>query len=146
MMVRIRRGVSQESLDLPRRMEQMMQGLLRSLEAAPAGPAWAPRIDIFETAEGLILSLEVPGVERGDIEIIVQGAYLSVSGHRAEPTASGCMRWHQMEIVYGPFERVVALPREVDPEQISATYKDGFLRIEIPHGASSARRVPIESP
>src|SRR5712692_2406376 len=93
-----------------------------------------------EIAEQILVSLEIPGVERGEIEILVQGPYLRVSGVRQEPT-SVCMRWHQMEIVYGPFERVVALPLEIDPEGIRATYTDGFLRIEIPRGAPGARSV-----
>ncbi len=142
-MVRIRRSPGVEISDLHRRMEQMMQQLLHS--ADPAAHGWVPRADIYETADGLVLSLEIPGVERGDIEIEVQGVYLKVSGVRQEPTASGCMRWHQMEIVYGPFERVVALPQEVDPERIRATYREGFLRIEIPREASGSRTVPIDT-
>ncbi len=107
-----------------------------------------PRVDICETTEGLVLSFEIPGIDRGDIEILVQGAYLTVSGIRQEPSAPGCMRWHQMEIVYGPFERVVALPEAIDPERILATYRDGFLRIEIPRGASagSSHHVRRKSP
>jgi HSP20 family protein len=143
-MVRIRRLQSPELSGLQRRMEQMMQQLLLGADPAPMARAWVPRVDIYETAEGLALSMEIPGVDREEIEIVVQGQYLRVSGVRQEPSSPGCMRWHQMEIVYGAFERVVALPEAVDPDQIRATYRDGFLRIDIQRGASTPRMVPID--
>ena len=54
------------------------------------------------------------------------------------------MRWHQMEIAHGRFERVLALPQEVDAERITATYKDGFLYITIPRLPAGGASVPIE--
>jgi len=144
-MVRIRRVDEGSALDLHRQMEQMMEALARSVEAPRASAAWAPQVDIYETAEAVVLALEIPGVDRADIEILVQGSYLRVAGVRREPASAGCMRWHQMEIAYGPFERVVALPGEIDPERVRATYTDGFLRIEVPRGLPHPRTVPIES-
>jgi HSP20 family protein len=146
-MLRIRRiAVEEEVTDLHRRMEQMMERLLHGAEAVVSPSGWAPRADIYETADHILVVVEVPGVERSDIEIVVQGRYLRVSGTRGEPSAAGCMRWHQMEIAYGPFERVVALPAEADPERIEATYRDGFLRIQVVRGAAATREVPIETP
>jgi len=142
-MVRILISPTREVADLHRRMEQMMERLLHIAEPESSSLGWVPRADVYETAEQILVSLEIPGVERGEIEILVQGPYLRVSGVRQEPT-SVCMRWHQMEIVYGPFERVVALPLAIDPEGIRATYTDGFLRIEIPRGAAGPRSVSIE--
>ena len=144
-MVRIRRSPAQEVETLHRRMEQMMERLLHAVDPLPSPAGWVPRADIYETADRLLVALEVPGVERSDIEIVVQGPYLRVSGSREAPAATGCMRWHQMEIAYGPFERVVALPYEVDPDRITAAYRDGFLLIEIACEAPGGRTVPIES-
>src|SRR5207249_12016648 len=100
--------------------------------------------DVYETADGFVATLELPGIEREEIEILVEGLYLRLSGVRPEPPVRDCMRWHQMEIAHGPFERVIALPQEADPERITATYKDGFLTIHIPRGSSGKRSVPIE--
>lgn len=143
-MVRIRRVEDSSALDLHRRMEQMMEALAHGLDPTRASAAWVPPVDIYETNETIVLALEVPGVERADVEILVQGPYLRVAGVRREPAGAGCMRWHQMEIAYGPFERVVVLPEEIDPEQVRATYLDGFLRIEIPRSLPLPRTVPIE--
>lgn len=143
-MVRIRRSPVLEAAELHRRMERLMQGLLRGVETPAAAHGWVPRADIHETADGIQVTLEIPGVKREDIEIVIEGLYLDVSGVRPEPAPSGCVRWHQMEIAYGRFDRVIALSEEVDPESIRATYGDGFLRIAIPRRTSSSRTVPID--
>ncbi len=144
MTLRIRRIPSAEVGDLHRRMRQAMQRLLLGLEGAVHEGAWVPRSDVRETHEGINVTLEIPGVLREDIEILIEANYLRVSGLREQPPAGGCTRWHQMEIAYGPFERVIALPFEPDPARITASYKEGFLRIEIGRDAET-RSVPITS-
>ena len=142
-MIRIHSGPDLALPDLHQRMEQMMARLLRQLEPVAAVQGWSPRVDIHETADRLQITVELPGVERDGIDIAVEGAYLRVSGVRAEPPSTACTRWHQMEIAYGPFERILALPFPIDPARASATYTDGFLRIEILRDA--ARTVPIDA-
>jgi len=144
-MVRIRRSQEQAAADLHRTMERMMEQLFHGgAEASPAVQGWVPRVDVYETAEGILVTLEIPGVKREEIEIVIEGASLRVHGVRREPTGAGCMRWHQMEISYGPFERILVLPQEVDPEAISAAYADGFLRIMLRCLPAGGRAVPIE--
>jgi HSP20 family protein len=125
-------------------MRQTMERLLLGVEGALHQGAWVPRSDVRESSEGVSVTLEIPGVEREDIEIVIESNYLKVSGLREQPPIGGCVRWHQMEIAYGPFERVIALPFEPDPGRITATYREGFLRIEIGRG-TEARNVPITS-
>jgi HSP20 family protein len=142
-LVRIGRGEAQVMADLHRRLEQVMERLLHDAAPSPASRGWVPRTDIYDTPDGLSVILDLPGIEPQEIEIVVEGAYLSVSGSRPEPAPIGCMRWHQMEIAHGPFERIIALPGEVDPARITATYEDGFLHISIPRAAGGGRLVPI---
>ena len=134
-MVRIRRNPAAPMLDLHRRMEQVMERLLRDVKPLGTPALWIPRADIFETAEGFVVTVEIPGVEREEIDIMVDGLGLSIYGVRPEPVPAGCVRWHQMEIAHGRFERVLALPQEVDPDGITAVYRDGFLYITIPRGS-----------
>ncbi len=145
MTVRIRRSQSVEVGELHRRMQQMMERLLLGVESTVPEVGWVPRSDVRETPEGISVTLEIPGVEREAIEIVVESNYLRVSGVRGGPEAQGCVRWHQMEIAYGPFERVIALPFEADPERITATYRNGFLHIEV-EGAPAPREIPIQTP
>lgn len=131
-MVRIRRSPPAPVLDLHRRMEQVMAQLLRDAQPIETPAPWTPRVDILESADGFVVTLEVAGVEREEIDIVVEDRCLRISGARSDPSPSGCVRWHQMEIAQGRFERVLMLPQEVDPERITATHKDGFLHIRIP--------------
>ena len=133
-MVRIRRSPPTPVLDLHRRMEQVMAQLLRDVQPSEPPASWVPRVDIFEAADGFVVTLEVAGVEREDIDIVVEDRCLRISGTRPEPSPAGCVRWHQMEISQGRFERVLMLPQEVDSDGITATHKDGFLHIRIPRG------------
>jgi len=123
-----------------------MESLLHGIGPVHGPRGFLPRADIHLTESGTRVTLDLAGVLREDIEIVVvEGEALRVAGVRREPEACAGLRWHQMEIAYGPFERVVALPQEIDPERITATYRDGFLRITIPRGAAT-RSVPIDSP
>ncbi|MFQ5877823.1 MAG: Hsp20/alpha crystallin family protein [Acidobacteriota bacterium] len=142
-MVRIRKNPALQLAELHRRMERMMDHLLHGVGATSEREEWMPRVDIYETSERLIVTMELPGVSRDGIEILVEGPYLRVSGVRDEPMPQGCVRMHHMEIAYGPFERVVALPRDIDAERVSATYRDGFLMIEIPSDLPAGKSVPI---
>ena len=144
--VRIRISPVREVAELHRRMERMMDHLLQAREAVDPQRGWMPRVDIYETEEALLVTAELPGVSREGIEILVEGTYLRITGVREEPAPAGCVRWHHMEIAYGQFERVVALPHAIDAENIRATYQDGFLRIEIPSGSLAPRQVPISEP
>jgi len=119
-----------------------MERLFRDVKPVESPAPWAPRVDIHETPGAFIVTLEIPGVERDAIDIVVEGLYLTVSGQRTETLSPGCVRWHQMEIAHGRFERVLGLPQEVDADRITATYKDGFLTITIPRG-SGGLSVPI---
>jgi HSP20 family protein len=84
-------------------------------------------------------------VRREDIEILIEGPFLRVAGVRREPAGTECLRWHQMEISDGPFERVFNLPPDADLEGISAGYRDGFLEIVIPRRTLGSRQVPVDA-
>jgi HSP20 family protein len=145
-MVRIRRLPPSEIGEIHRRMEHVVSSVIHGLEHFVSARGWVPRLDMHETEAGLFVTLELPGVEREDIDVTLQGAYLRIVGVRHAPATKTCVRWHQMEISYGPFERAIVLPWEVDPEGMNATYRDGFLHIEILRAAAAARHVPVTTP
>ena len=144
-MIRIRRIDPHDAPDLNRRMEQVVESLLHGLDPQAAAGGFLPRADVLETATGLLVTLDLGGVRREDLEIQIEGSFLRVAGARREPDLAACVRWHQMEIAYGPFERVFSLPPEADTEAIAAGYRDGFLEITIPRRTGSSRQVPIET-
>jgi HSP20 family protein len=146
--IRIRRVVPQEVNDLHRRMEQVMDSLLHGLGPAFGPKGFVPRADIHENPEGILITVDLPGVSREAIDIVVEGQALHLSGMRPEPAVTACLRWHQLEIAYGPFERFIPLPASADLEKIQANYKDGFLQVIIPFKPESnpGRQVPVDAP
>jgi len=146
-MIRIRTIPVSEVSDLHRRMEQVMENLLHGFGAVAPGTAFLPRADIHETASGIRIILDLAGVTRDEIDIVIEGRHLRVAGTRLEPEGSECLRYHQMEIPYGSFERIFHLPEAADAERVSASYRDGFLQITVPlRPGGETRQVPIDTP
>ncbi len=92
---------------------------------------WQPQLDIYETTEKIFITAEIPGVEKENLDLEVNPRAIRISGRRtgAPPAPNG--RYRLAEIQYGAFERVLYLKSPVDTENITATYKNGFLYIEI---------------
>jgi HSP20 family protein len=121
--------------------EQIRQRLTRTWPAFGGGPPGAPHFcppviepasDVYETAESVVVLVEIAGVKADEIDISVEGKNLLVRGERADRQRHLTRLYHQMEICCGIFERRVVLPSEVDPQQASATYSDGILAIVLP--------------
>lgn len=94
--------------------------------------AWVPRVDVYETRDKIIVLVEIAGVKKEDIDLTFHEGKLILRGTRQENYVSDPEIYYQMEINFGPFERVIPLPSEVDAQNAEAVYKDGFLEIVLP--------------
>ncbi|HET8799302.1 MAG TPA: Hsp20/alpha crystallin family protein [Thermoanaerobaculia bacterium] len=92
---------------------------------------WVPPVDVAETLEKILVRAEVPGLRQEDIQIEFENGLLTIRGDRKLEKTEG-MTWHRVERTYGNFSRSFTLPRTVDAEKISASYRDGILEIEVP--------------
>jgi HSP20 family protein len=92
---------------------------------------WVPAVDVAETQEKIIVRAEVPGMRQEDISIEFANGLLTIRGDRKLEKTEG-VTWHRVERIYGNFSRSFTLPRTVDPEKISASYREGILEIEVP--------------
>jgi HSP20 family protein len=92
---------------------------------------WVPPVDVAETQDRILVRAEVPGMKQEDIQIEFENGLLTIRGER-RIEKSEAMTWHRVERVYGNFSRSFTLPRTVDPEKITASYRDGILEIEVP--------------
>jgi HSP20 family protein len=98
-------------------------------EQCPALGDWVPSLDLAETGDGLVVTLEIPGMERQDVEISLQDGLLTIKGEkRREPEA----RYHHVERACGAFLRSVCLPVTVDAARVTATVKNGLLTVTLP--------------
>jgi HSP20 family protein len=93
---------------------------------------WTPAIDVCEIDDHYEVIVELAGVRQSDIEVYTERGCLTVTGWRHDPTSPEKIGWHQMEIEEGQFRRRIVLPRRVDEDNITATYREGLLRIRIP--------------
>lgn len=125
-----------------RMWEQMRSGLPGGLRFCP--PLLEPATDVYETAEAVVILMELAGIRDEEVEIELQGDRLVLRGQRADRRSPGQRRYAQMEICYGPFERVLPLPAPVNAEGAQTRYDDGFLEIVLPKvKAQGAHRVRI---
>jgi HSP20 family protein len=102
------------------------------LPALASHSAWTPNTDVYETPEGLVVKIEIAGIEKEDLEITLNDRLLLVRGHRKDPCRQKRCSFRQMEIDYGPFERRIVIPRSVDGSRVRAQFQNGFLQIELP--------------
>lgn len=110
-----------------------------------SGDRWQPSIDVFETADAVVVRAEVPGLRGEDLRVRVDGEILHISGVRGVPKDPRAQRLHRMEIAFGPFERAVKIPVPFDKDSVRAHLEDGFLRVVLPRRHSSRRRVSVET-
>lgn len=94
--------------------------------------AWRPASDTFEVDDGLVVTLEIPGVDRAAVSLEVEGGRMTVRGERQAPPGLEATRIARQECVYGPFVRVFDLPTDVESSQISAEQRNGVLMIRLP--------------
>jgi HSP20 family protein len=128
--------------DLLRLQERLSELLQASLapgrpESVPLDAAWIPASDAWETADGFVVQIDVPGVDERDLRVEVQGERLVVSGRRRAAARSAS--FHRMERSSGAFCRNFALPERVDGAQVRTTLRDGMLRLELPKLGRRAR-------
>jgi len=93
---------------------------------------WTPIVDIEETEENVILTAEIPGMQKKDIRISTSGNTITITGERRREKDNKNKTYHRIERSYGRFVRTITLPVDIDPDKTKATYKDGLLRITLP--------------
>jgi len=97
--------------------------------------AWKPAVDIYETEDAVVITAELPGVNKEDVSIEVKGNILMLSGERCDVNTIDEENYYRKERCFGTFHRAFTLRDPVDPNKIKAKFKDGILKIEIPKPA-----------
>ncbi|MDI6853464.1 MAG: Hsp20/alpha crystallin family protein [Deltaproteobacteria bacterium] len=114
--------------------------VFKGLAKEPGG--FRPHADLVETSQGLVLRLEVPGMDPDELSVCLAGHELIIRGRRRFLPPEGAKRFLLRELVCGPFERSFLVPIAVDPEEIKAHCADGILEILLPR--SAPRRIPVK--
>jgi HSP20 family protein len=93
---------------------------------------YRPQVDVLYTDDppALTVLVELPGIDPEAVKLIAAPRALVIAGERPRPTGSG--HYEQLEIEYGQFQRKLVLSQDIDPEQATATYERGILRVVLP--------------
>ncbi len=127
-----------ELTSIRREMDRLF-GRLGFGESRVVATAWMPRIDVTTSGEDMVVFAEIPGLDREDIEVDVSEGMVTIKGERKSETEKSEEGWLIRERSYGSFERSLALPEGVDPDKITADYKEGVLEVHVPKGAQAVK-------
>jgi len=115
-------------------------------ETSPEVIDWAPRVDIREKGDLIVLQAEVPGVDRDSLHLETKDGVLTLKGEKHREHTEEKEGVYRSERVYGSFVRQFVLPDEVDGDKIDAVYKDGVLTITLPKKPEAApKRIAVKS-
>lgn len=133
-----------EVMGIQREINRMFDSFFRGPEDdGLQTTSWNPLVDVTENDHAYLLNVELPGVSRNDVKIIVQDNQLTIRGEKKQEKESKNSNYHRVERSYGSFQRTFTLPTTVKAEKIEANYNDGVLTITVPK-AEEARAKEIE--
>jgi HSP20 family protein len=101
-------------------------------KAPPSTTAWNPSVDIFENENDVVIKVELPGLTAKDIDLRLENNVLMLKGERRFEKETKEENYHRIEREYGTFSRAFAMPVTVNPDKVTAEYKDGVLKIVLP--------------
>lgn len=111
---------------------------------------WLPVVEIVEKDNELVLTAELPGMAKEDVEVVFEDDVLTIRGEKKdekrEKAEKEGMRYHLWERSYGAFQRAFTLPRTIDAAHIVADFKDGILTVHMPKTAlaqAKGRKIEI---
>ncbi|MGD0919833.1 MAG: Hsp20/alpha crystallin family protein [Thermodesulfobacteriota bacterium] len=101
---------------------------------------WQPAIDVTETKKEIIVSVEIPGMNPEEIDITLSGRTLTFKGEKKQGEKEKEENYHIIERSIGSFTRSIALFKEVESDKISASYKDGVLKVTLPKSNDAKKK------
>jgi len=104
---------------------------------------WVPNTDVYVTVDGLVIKVELAGMRKEDLQLVIEGSKVKISGHRPDGCRAQKCKFLVMEINYGAFESVIELPEGYDLGKSKAAYQNGFLRIDVPLAPGASGHVPL---
>ncbi len=124
-----------ELMTVQKRMNRLFESamVMTNFDTQEEVATWTPVCDVYETAEALVVCLELPGLEQDQIELRVDGDDLIVAGEREIEREQAGEQFHRVERSYGKFSRRFHLPSTVDRQAVEASYRYGLLRITLPN-------------
>ncbi len=121
-----------EIQDMKNRMDKIMENTFENFGDKNPSGTWEPLTDVYETEKYYIIQMEVPGLEKADINIEIKSGELTISGEKKLIKETSTISYLILERSYGPFLRRFNVPNHVDRDKISAHLDMGILTIKLP--------------
>jgi len=129
-----------------------VQNRLRQLLPTPFGQpflaqalGWTPSVDVTESGGNLVVTAELPGLSRDDVDIDLSDGVLTIRGEKQEEKERDQQEMHVIERSFGTFSRSFTLPYDVDENKVNAEFKNGILRIVLPRSEKArGRKIEIK--
>jgi HSP20 family protein len=110
----------------------------------PGHLTWTPSVDVSESPDGYDFAVELPGMSPEGVEVEVKESVLIIKGERKSSEPKGGVRFHHRERPAGRFARAFRMPKPVDAEGVTASYRDGILSVSVPLRAEAKpRKIPV---
>ena len=93
---------------------------------------WAPRVDVIDRGESILIRVDIAGVDPDDIDLSLEDHKLTLSGSRTLDEGTEDADYHRREILAGEFKRTLTLPEGLNAEEITASADNGLLEIVVP--------------
>ena len=141
--VPVKRVGDQPGTQLQRGVNDLFDDFFNNFTLAPFGAfedrfgTFMPQIDVSETDQEIKVAVELPGMSEKDIEVSLDRNMLTISGEKKDETEEKGENFYRMERSYGKFRRSIALPAEVDADEVEATFKQGVLHVTLPRTETS---------
>jgi HSP20 family protein len=137
----------QDLFAIQEKMNRLFEETINRSEFADEGldaALWSPAADVYETADEVVLFVELPGVRLEDVHLEAFDGKLRVSGVRRADQGVEPRQFIRMERIYGSFSRDFAVPASIDPSKIKATLKAGILRV-VASKTERSQPIPVET-
>jgi HSP20 family protein len=113
-------------------IDRVFDEMFTSRPMAESEIGWTPRADVHENDNNFVVQLDLPGVEKDNVKVKFEDDTLVVFGERKYESNVDEKNFHRVERIYGSFTRSISVPKDVDSEKISASFKNGVLEITLP--------------
>lgn len=101
--------------------------------------------DVLDDARNVVVRIELPGVDRDDYDIVVDGSTLYIRGEKRHDMEHVGHAYYVRQCAYGSFQRAISLPHHVDADRAEAVYRNGVLTVKLPKAAGhEPRRIAVK--
>ncbi|HEV2129299.1 MAG TPA: Hsp20/alpha crystallin family protein [Thermomicrobiales bacterium] len=142
-MIVIRRGRPRPATRKSNEVDEVVRALMSGQRSVGmrSFQTWRPMLDVYSTGDAFEVVAELAGMRGDDIDVLIEGDVLVISGVRERPAADNCLSYYEARIPFGPFRAEVVVPFEIDWEATTADYTNGFLTVSLPRRQPHA--VPV---